>query len=213
MGLAPIALAGEHPVTQLVVDLLMAPALLDGILLHRGDSLLDTDGVNTKCPKCGGPAKRETDTMPQWAGSSWYFLRYMDPHNDKALVSHEAENYWVVLEREGLLGDVAALDHLDDGDMERGGEVPVALVVARNAHDDAGAVAHQNVVGDEHRHDLAVGGVDDLDAVEADAGLVLIELAALEVALAGGGLLIGGDLVPVLDKGLPLLEQRVLGER
>ena len=53
-----------------------------------------TDWVNTKCPKCGGPAKRETDTMPQWAGSSWYFLRYMDPHNDKALVSHEAENYW-----------------------------------------------------------------------------------------------------------------------
>ena len=52
------------------------------------------DWVNTKCPKCGGPAKRETDTMPQWAGSSWYFLRYMDPHNDKALVSHEAENYW-----------------------------------------------------------------------------------------------------------------------
>jgi len=53
-----------------------------------------TDWVNTKCPKCGGPAKRETDTMPQWAGSSWYFLRYMDPYNDKALVSHEAENYW-----------------------------------------------------------------------------------------------------------------------
>ena len=52
-----------------------------------------TDWVNTKCPKCSGPAKRETDTMPQWAGSSWYFLRYMDPHNDKALVSHEAENY------------------------------------------------------------------------------------------------------------------------
>ena len=65
-------------------------------LTDDGDSPLSkmTDWVNTKCPKCGGPAKRETDTMPQWAGSSWYFLRYMDPHNDQAPVSHEAENYW-----------------------------------------------------------------------------------------------------------------------
>ena len=53
-----------------------------------------TDWVNTKCPCCGGDAKRETDTMPQWAGSSWYFLRYMDPHNGKELVSKEAEEYW-----------------------------------------------------------------------------------------------------------------------
>ena len=53
-----------------------------------------TDWVNTTCPHCGGPAKRETDTMPQWAGSSWYFLRYMDPHNDKALASKEALEYW-----------------------------------------------------------------------------------------------------------------------
>ncbi|HIY54307.1 MAG TPA: leucine--tRNA ligase [Candidatus Agathobaculum merdavium] len=53
-----------------------------------------TDWVNTTCPCCGGPAKRETDTMPQWAGSSWYFLRYMDPHNDKALASKEALEYW-----------------------------------------------------------------------------------------------------------------------
>ena len=50
--------------------------------------------VNTTCPKCGAPAKRETDTMPQWAGSSWYFLRYCDPHNDKALASKEALEYW-----------------------------------------------------------------------------------------------------------------------
>ena len=53
-----------------------------------------TDWVNCKCPKCGGDAKRETDTMPQWAGSSWYFLRYMDPHNDKALASKETLDYW-----------------------------------------------------------------------------------------------------------------------
>ena len=53
-----------------------------------------TDWVNTACPCCGGPAKRETDTMPQWAGSSWYFLRYMDPHDDDAAVSKEAERYW-----------------------------------------------------------------------------------------------------------------------
>ena len=53
-----------------------------------------TDWVATTCPCCGGPAKRETDTMPQWAGSSWYFLRYMDPHNDNALASKEALDYW-----------------------------------------------------------------------------------------------------------------------
>lgn len=53
-----------------------------------------TDWVNTTCPHCGGPAHRETDTMPQWAGSSWYFLRYCDPHNDKELASTEALKYW-----------------------------------------------------------------------------------------------------------------------
>ncbi|NCC86541.1 MAG: leucine--tRNA ligase [Clostridia bacterium] len=53
-----------------------------------------TDWINTTCPKCGGPAKRETDTMPQWAGSSWYFLRYCDPHNDNELASKEALEYW-----------------------------------------------------------------------------------------------------------------------
>lgn len=62
----------------------------------NGESPLSkmTDWVNTTCPCCGGPAKRETDTMPQWAGSSWYFLRYTDPHNDKALASKEALEYW-----------------------------------------------------------------------------------------------------------------------
>ena len=63
---------------------------------ENGESPLakQTDWINTTCPKCKGKAKRETDTMPQWAGSSWYYLRYMDPHNNKELVSKEAVNYW-----------------------------------------------------------------------------------------------------------------------
>ncbi|KKR80284.1 MAG: Leucine-tRNA ligase [Candidatus Daviesbacteria bacterium GW2011_GWA1_41_61] len=54
-----------------------------------------TDWVNTTCPKCGGPARRETNTMPQWAGSCWYFLRFIDPHNQEKLVSSEVERYWM----------------------------------------------------------------------------------------------------------------------
>ena len=54
-----------------------------------------TDWIKTTCPKCGGPANRETDTMPNWAGSSWYFIRYCDPHNDKELASREALEYWM----------------------------------------------------------------------------------------------------------------------
>ena len=63
----------------------------------NGESPLSTldSFINTTCPHCGGPAKRETDTMPQWAGSSWYFLRYCDPHNDNELASKEALNYWM----------------------------------------------------------------------------------------------------------------------
>ena len=63
---------------------------------ENGESPLSklTEWVNTTCPHCGKPAKRETDTMPQWAGSSWYYLRYTDPHNDKELASKEALNYW-----------------------------------------------------------------------------------------------------------------------
>lgn len=63
---------------------------------ENGESPLakQTGWINTTCPHCGKPAKRETDTMPQWAGSSWYYLRYMDPHNDKELASKEALKYW-----------------------------------------------------------------------------------------------------------------------
>ena len=75
---------------------LLLPRVDSYELTDDGESPLSkmTDWVNTTCPACGGPAQRETDTMPQWAGSSWYFLRYMDPHNDKELVSKEAEEYW-----------------------------------------------------------------------------------------------------------------------
>ncbi|MCD8211766.1 MAG: leucine--tRNA ligase [Oscillospiraceae bacterium] len=64
---------------------------------ETGESPLSamTDWVQTTCPRCGGPARRETDTMPQWAGSSWYFLRYTDPHNSEALASREALDYWM----------------------------------------------------------------------------------------------------------------------
>lgn len=63
---------------------------------ENGESPLakETDWINTTCPHCGKPAKRETDTMPQWAGSSWYYLRYMDPHNNNSLASKEALKYW-----------------------------------------------------------------------------------------------------------------------
>ncbi len=76
---------------------LMLPEVESYMPTDNGESPLAamTDWVNTTCPCCGGPAKRETDTMPQWAGSSWYFLRYCDPHNDKALASPEALKYWL----------------------------------------------------------------------------------------------------------------------
>ena len=75
---------------------LLLPEVDSYEVTDTGESPLSkmTDWVNTTCPKCGGPAQRETDTMPQWAGSSWYFLRYMDPHNDKEFASKEALEYW-----------------------------------------------------------------------------------------------------------------------
>ncbi len=75
---------------------LLLPEVDSYEVTDTGESPLSkmTDWVNTTCPQCGGPAQRETDTMPQWAGSSWYFLRYMDPHNDEALASPEALQYW-----------------------------------------------------------------------------------------------------------------------
>lgn len=75
---------------------LVLPETDDYLPNEKGDSPLSkiTDWVNCKCPKCGGPATRETDTMPNWAGSSWYWLRYVDPHNDNALADMEKLKYW-----------------------------------------------------------------------------------------------------------------------
>ncbi len=86
---------GEQPLNESDLPLLL-PDVESYEPTDDGESPLApmTDWVNCTCPKCGGPARRETDTMPQWAGSSWYFLRYMDPHNEDALASKEALEYW-----------------------------------------------------------------------------------------------------------------------
>ena len=170
--LAPVALAGEHPVTQLVVDLLLAEALLHHVLLHGGDGLLHGHAV------------------------------------EEAGVDHDGA---VVLGHKGLLGDIAALDHLDDGQTELLGEFPVALVVTGHAHDDTGAVAHEDVVGHEHGQGLMGHGVHDLNTLQPHAGLFLVQLAALKVGLVSRLLLIRLHGVPVLDQGLPLLQHGVLG--
>ena len=97
----PIAIVLRDKCGYVPIDESELPLLLPGVESYmptdNGESPLAamTDWVNTTCPCCGGPAKRETDTMPQWAGSSWYFLRYTDPHNDKALASPEALKYWL----------------------------------------------------------------------------------------------------------------------
>lgn len=87
---------GFVPIDESELPLLL-PEVDSYMPTDNGESPLAamTDWVNTTCPCCGGPAKRETDTMPQWAGSSWYFLRYTDPNNDKALASPEALKYWM----------------------------------------------------------------------------------------------------------------------
>ena len=86
---------GWQPIDEKDLPLVL-PEVEDFEPGENGESPLakQTDWIKTTCPKCGKEAKRETDTMPQWAGSSWYFLRYMDPHNDKELASKEALEYW-----------------------------------------------------------------------------------------------------------------------
>ena len=117
--LAPVTLAAEDPVTQLVVDLFLADALLHDVLLHGGDGFFDGHAV------------------------------------EEAGVDHDGA---VVLGDKGLLCHVAAGDDLDDRQAELRGKLPVALVVARNAHDDAGAIAHKDVVGNKHGQRLVRHG-------------------------------------------------------
>ena len=90
---------GYVPLDESELPLLL-PEVKSYMPTDNGESPLAamTDWVNTKCPCCGGPAKRETDTMPQWAGSSWYFLRYTDPTNKEALASKEALEYWLPID-------------------------------------------------------------------------------------------------------------------
>ena len=90
---------GWQPIPEEELPLLLPP-LEDFEPTDDGESPLSRlpNWVNTTCPCCGAPAKRETDTMPNWAGSSWYFLRYMDPHNNEALASKEALDYWQMVD-------------------------------------------------------------------------------------------------------------------
>ena len=174
-GLAPVTLTAEHPVAQLVVDLIAALA----VFFQPCDHLLF--GIDH------GQAVQEAG-VDQRTGSNI---------GKGSLVQ---------------IGRGVALDHLDDGQAELLGEFPVAGIVGRHGHDGAGAVGGQNVVGDE---DGDLGLVDRVDAhhtVQLHAGLFLVQLAALKVALAGSFGLISLDGIGVLDNALfqPCLEQGVL---
>ena len=184
--LAPVALAREEPVAELVLRLRLADALLDEPLDHRLARVVH-----------GHPGEE--------AGG----------HHD---AGGDVGERRVAGVGDGLLGGVLRRvgvrrgDDLDDRQAEDLGEVEVALVVRRHGHDRAGAVGGEHVVGDEDRDRLAVDGVDAPDALEADAGLLLVQLGALQVALRGGLLLVGDDGVRVPDRavGEPLLDEPVL---
>ena len=170
-GLAPVALAAEHPVTQLVVDLALAQALfhqpVDDLLLGVG---------------------------------------HAQAVEEVAVAQHAVHDVGI-----GFLGDVATGDHLHHGDAKLRGELPVAGVVRGHSHDGAGAVAHEHIVADPDGDFLAVDGVDGADAVDLNAGLVLGKLGALEVALLGGLVAVGGDGGVVGDLILVLLDEGMFG--
>ncbi len=126
---------------------------------------------------------------------------------EEAGVDHDAG---VVLEREGLFFDIAAGDDLDDLATELFGEDPVAVVMGRHGHDGAGAVGDKHIVGDEDRDLFAVDRVDAAHTVDLHAGLVLVELAALKIGLAGCLVHVGFNFGPVCDLVLPLLDIGVL---
>ena len=121
-------------------------------------------------------------------------------------VDHDA----VILGVKGFLGHIAALDDLDDRQAELHAELPVALVMAGHAHHGAGSVTHQDVVGDKHRNARVVHRVHHTDALQANAGFLLVQFAALEVTLACGFSLVGLNLIPVGNLILPFFQDRML---
>jgi len=173
-GLAPVTLTAEHPVAQLVVDLIAALA----VLFQPSDHLLF--GIDH------GQAVQEAGVNQRTS-------------------SHIGKGSFV------QIGRGVALDHLDDGQAELLGKLPVAGIVGGHGHDGAGAVGGQNVVGDEDGDLGLVDRVDAHHAVQLHAGLFLVQLAALKVALAGSFGLISLDRIGVLDDALfqPCLEQGV----
>ena len=125
----------------------------------------------------------------------------------EAGVHHDAG---VVLECKGFLRNIAALHDFNDRQAELRGKLPVALVVARNAHNSAGAIAHKNVVRDKDGNLFLRRGVNGTDAFQPHAGLVLVELAALKIGLVRGFLAVGRHGVPVRELVFPCVEDRVL---
>ena len=126
---------------------------------------------------------------------------------EEAGVHHDAG---IILERERLLGDVAALHDLDDGQTEFCGKLPVALIVSRNAHNGAGAVAHKDIVRNKNGNLFLRRGVDGTHPFKTDAGFVLVQLAALKIGFMRGFLAVRRNDVPVGELVLPHFQHRML---
>ena len=143
------------------------------------------------------------------------FLQIVDDGLDGVLHLQAVENagidhHAILYVGIGGVLHIAPGDHFHDGQAKFLGKLPVALVVGGHGHDGAGAVAHEHIIRHPHGDFLAVDGVHGADALDFHAGLVLVQLRALKVALAGGGVAVGGDFLVVFDLRLVLFEQRVL---